>query len=121
VYSKLNIFTVDHKFLEKSILLTTEKDGYWLRLQTKPTDMHTLPSSVDTNGGRKCHLAFNSRWHFLSSFFLSSELCTAVDEDVVLVTVNYRLIPFSFLSLETNHLPGNQGLKVSSPPLHYEL
>jgi hypothetical protein len=39
-----------------------------------------------------------------------------VDEEVVVVTLNYRLIPFSFLSLESPTLPGNQGLKASAVP-----
>ena len=42
--------------------------------------------------------------HFYGSEFL-------VDENVVLVTLNYRLIPFGFMSLESTALPGNQGLK----------
>ena len=36
---------------------------------------------------------------------------------MVVVTVNYRLAPFSFLSLETSQLPGNQGLKESADVL----
>lgn len=34
-----------------------------------------------------------------------------LDEDVVLVTVNYRLGPFGFLSLNTTEYSGNMGLK----------
>lgn len=34
-----------------------------------------------------------------------------LDEDVILVTVNYRLGPFGFLSLQTPEYSGNMGLK----------
>ena len=34
-----------------------------------------------------------------------------VDEGVILVTVQYRLAPFGFISLESSVMPGNQGLK----------
>lgn len=34
-----------------------------------------------------------------------------LDEDIVLVTMNYRLGPFGFLSLDTAEYPGNMGLK----------
>lgn len=34
-----------------------------------------------------------------------------MDEDVILVTINYRLGPFGFLSLNTPEYPGNAGLK----------
>uniref|UniRef100_A0A1B6CFD9 Carboxylic ester hydrolase n=1 Tax=Clastoptera arizonana TaxID=38151 RepID=A0A1B6CFD9_9HEMI len=34
-----------------------------------------------------------------------------IEEDVVLVTINYRLGALGFLSLENNKLPGNAGLK----------
>lgn len=34
-----------------------------------------------------------------------------LDEDIILVTINYRLGPFGFLSLETDEYPGNMGLK----------
>lgn len=34
-----------------------------------------------------------------------------LDEDIVLVTINYRLGPFGFLSLNTNEYSGNMGLK----------
>lgn len=34
-----------------------------------------------------------------------------LDEDVILVTINYRLGPFGFLSLDTAEYSGNMGLK----------
>ena len=34
-----------------------------------------------------------------------------VDENIILVTVEYRKGPFGFISLESNVMPGNQGLK----------
>lgn len=34
-----------------------------------------------------------------------------LDEDIVLVTINYRLGPFGFLSLDTPEYSGNMGLK----------
>lgn len=34
-----------------------------------------------------------------------------LDEDIVLVTINYRLGPFGFLSLNTPEYSGNMGLK----------
>lgn len=34
-----------------------------------------------------------------------------LDEDIVLVTINYRLGPFGFLSLNTAEYSGNMGLK----------
>lgn len=34
-----------------------------------------------------------------------------LDEDIVLVTINYRLGPFGFLSLNTTEYSGNMGLK----------
>ena len=34
-----------------------------------------------------------------------------LENKIVLVTINYRLIPFGFLSLESASMPGNQGLK----------
>ena len=34
-----------------------------------------------------------------------------MDKDVILVTINYRLGPFGFLTLGTNEVPGNVGLK----------
>lgn len=34
-----------------------------------------------------------------------------LDEDIVLVTINYRLGPFGFLSLSTPEYSGNMGIK----------
>lgn len=34
-----------------------------------------------------------------------------LDQDVILVTANYRLGPLGFLSTEDEHCPGNFGLK----------
>ena len=34
-----------------------------------------------------------------------------VDSGIVLVTINYRLIPFGFISMESSTMPGNQGHK----------
>lgn len=34
-----------------------------------------------------------------------------LNEDVILVTINYRLGPFGFLSLDTPEYSGNMGLK----------
>ena len=34
-----------------------------------------------------------------------------LDRDVILVTINYRLVPFAFISLESEAMPGNQGMK----------
>ena len=34
-----------------------------------------------------------------------------MESDVVLVTINYRLIPFGFISMESGTMPGNQGHK----------
>ena len=39
-----------------------------------------------------------------------TDLTTFLDHGVVLVTVNYRLGPFGFLSLENEDIPGNMGL-----------
>ncbi|KAJ6631273.1 Venom carboxylesterase-6, partial [Pseudolycoriella hygida] len=42
-----------------------------------------------------------------------------MDEDIVLVVVNYRLGPFGFLSLQDEHIPGNNGLKDQSVALKW--
>ena len=34
-----------------------------------------------------------------------------LDSDVIIITLNYRLIPFGFISLESPSMPGNQGSK----------
>lgn len=34
-----------------------------------------------------------------------------LDEDIILVTINYRLGPFGFMSLDTAEYSGNMGLK----------
>ena len=34
-----------------------------------------------------------------------------LDSEIVLVTINYRLIPFGFISMESTTMPGNQGHK----------
>ena len=33
-----------------------------------------------------------------------------LDEDIVLVTINYRLGMFGFMSTESNEVPGNYGM-----------
>lgn len=50
-----------------------------------------------------------------NSFFYGPDYLVA--EDVVLVTINYRLGSLGFLSLENQEVPGNAGLKVFF--LHY--
>ncbi|KAF4518568.1 hypothetical protein B566_EDAN015379 [Ephemera danica] len=42
-----------------------------------------------------------------------------MDRDVILVTVNYRLGPFGFLSLENDVLPGNNGLRDQTMALRW--
>ena len=41
------------------------------------------------------------------------------DQDIVVVTVSYRLNAFGFLCTEDNILPGNMGLKGSSQTLYH--
>ena len=34
-----------------------------------------------------------------------------LDQDIILVTINYRLGPLGWLSLETKEVPGNLGMR----------
>ena len=43
-----------------------------------------------------------------------------MDQGVVMVTVNYRLGPFGFLSAATEEIPGNQGLWDQALALHWD-
>lgn len=54
--------------------------------------------------------------YFHGGYFMSGSSNTYgpdyfMDQDLVLVTLNYRLNAFGFLNTETHHLRGNQGLK----------
>lgn len=42
-----------------------------------------------------------------------------MDKDVIVVTINYRLGPFGFLSTENETVPGNMGLKDQSLALRW--
>ncbi|XP_035450352.2 bile salt-activated lipase [Spodoptera frugiperda] len=61
-----------------------------------------LPVAVWIYGGG-FSIGFSGRYLYGPRYF--------VDQDIILVTLNYRLGPYGFMSLNTPDVPGNQGLK----------
>lgn len=84
-------------------LETGSEDCLYLNIYTKNLNPRQLaPVMVWIHGGAFYTGSGNS--DFYGAEFI-------VDKDVVLVTINYRLEVLGFLSLETDEVPGNAGLK----------
>ncbi|CAG7819169.1 unnamed protein product [Allacma fusca] len=95
----------------QSLWITHENigDENCLNLQVFSPDLTaSLPVMVFFHGG-----AFTIG----TSNFLGSQYF--MDEDVVIVMVNYRLGPFGFLSMQDEILPGNYGLKDQNMALRW--
>lgn len=84
-------------------VVTGDEDCLYLNVHTPKVDsLSKLPVMLYVHGG---------------GFICGSGISTVygpeymLDEDLVLVTINYRLGPLGFLSMEDTVLPGNYGLK----------
>lgn len=92
-------------------VVTGEEDCLYLNVHTPQVDAHSnFPVMIYIHGG---------------GFICGSGSSTVygpeyiLDEDVVLVTINYRLGPLGFLSMEDTVLPGNYGLKDQTAALQW--
>lgn len=83
---------------------TGEEDCLFLNVYLKdfPTDDETLPVMMYIHGG-----AFKGG----SGDFMIAGPEYLIQENVILVTINYRLGPLGFLSLDMKEAPGNAGLQ----------
>ena len=78
------------------------EDCLYLNIYTPCTVDEALPVMVWIHGG-------DYKYGDGGTEFYGPEYL--IDEEVILVTIQYRLVPFGFISLESSVLPGNQGLK----------
>ena len=83
-------------------LLPMSEDCLYLNIYRPCTEEQDLPVVVWIHGGGLVRGSGGT--HLYGPEFL-------IDSNIILVTLNYRLIPFSFVSLESEAMPGNQGLK----------
>ena len=83
-------------------ILPMSEDCLYLNIYRPCSEEKDLPVIVLIHGGGLTEGSGGT--HLYGPEFL-------IDSNIVLVTLNYRLIPFSFISLESEAMPGNQGLK----------
>lgn len=88
------------------------EDCLYLNVFTK-----NLPS--ETNGGLKPVIAYVHGGAFQLGSASDHSPHLLMERDVVLVTINYRIGAFGFLSLGTEEIPGNAGLKDQAMALNW--